>query len=392
MEFKNLLLILGFLIGVTLLSIAFSQISHTESGPALGALADELQMALEEAFETQSNDASGAILYVDGARRGVWVGAVGLGNIEESVPLEISDRFRAGSIMKPFVALVILQLLEEGKLSLEDTMPDVLPQAVSSKFLNSEKITIRMLLNHTSGIAEFLNGTGVFEEIVANPARVWRDDEWFDSAAAQDPFFAPGEGWAYSNTDYVLLGQVIEQATGQPWREAIRKRILAPLQLDMTLLPEPGDTSISGNYAHGYMNLDGQVMDVTAFDPSMAGASGGSALVTSVKDLARFLKAIVTGELLQSRALSSEMQQFVDAPDIGGAVGYGLGLQLFEWPGGVKAIGHGGGTAGYRSLAVYLPEHGITIVTMQNDMESDLGQIIFPILKLLIPGFDAGSQ
>ena len=154
-------------------------------------------------------------------------------------------RFRAGSIIKPFVATVVLQLVEEGVLSLDDTMTKLLPDDVTSRFANSDRITLEMLLNHTSGIPEWLSEP-VIERIVANPGKVWEVSEFLDLAAAQPPSFAPGEGWGYSNTDYNLLGLIIERATGQSWRDAVRKRVIERLGLRSTSLPEPGDVGHRG--------------------------------------------------------------------------------------------------------------------------------------------------
>ena len=153
-----------------------------------------------------------------------------------------------------------------------------------------------MLLNHTSGIPEWLSEP-VIERIVANPGKVWEVSEFLDLAAAQPPSFAPGEGWGYSNTDYNLLGLIIERATGQSWRDAVRKRVIERLGLRSTSLPEPGDIAIEGAFMHGYGLIGGKVVDLSFVDPSMAGAAGGGALVTTVTDLAAFMAALRAGAL-----------------------------------------------------------------------------------------------
>jgi D-alanyl-D-alanine carboxypeptidase len=121
-------------------------------------------------------------------------------------------------------------------LSLNDTLPAVLPEDVVARFPDSGRITVRMLLNHSSGIPEWLTPAAV-EQIGADPAKVWEVDEFLDLAAAQPPSFAPGAGYHYSNTDYNLLGLVIEEATGRSWREEVTERVIEPLQLENTLLP-----------------------------------------------------------------------------------------------------------------------------------------------------------
>jgi len=356
-------------------------------------LASQLQTALEEAVESPETNFPGALLRVSSPELGTWTGAAGLGNIETGTAMRPDDKFRAGSIMKPFIAVVTLQLVEEGLLSLDDPMTAVLPESVTARFADSDKITVRMLLNHTSGIADIITDA-VYAEIVANPTKVWEDDEWLDIAAAQEPYFAPGEGWRYSNTDYILLGLVIEQATGHSWRAEVRERVIEPLNLENTLLPEPGDLSIPGNHARGYHYIDGELVDFTEVDPSMAGAAGGSGLVTTTTDLALFLDAVFAGELFQNAGTLDEMLAFVDVPGEGEGyrVGYGLGMEKFVFPGGIEVLGHTGGTAGYRSFTGYLPTQGITIAMAMTNMESDKTMVIFPVLQILVPEFAPASQ
>lgn len=354
-------------------------------------LAGQLQTALDAAVGSPETNFPGAVLYVSSPELGTWTGAAGLGSIETATVMRPDDKFRAGSIMKTFISVVTLQLVEEGQFSLNNPLPALLSERVTAKFPNNEKITVRMLLNHTSGIAEWLT-EAAYAEIAANPAKVWEVDEYLDFAAAQEPYFAPGEGWTYSNTDYNLLGLIIEHATGRSWRKEVRERIIEPLHLDNTLLPEPGDLSIPGNHARGYHEINGKLVDFTGVDPSMAGAAGGSALVTTTADLARFLDAVLAGELFQNAGTLDEMLAFVPAPSQGGQVGYGLGMQKLVLPGEIEVLGHGGGTAGFRSFVGYLPAQDITIVVAMTNMESDPSQVLFPALQILIPEFAPARQ
>jgi len=354
-------------------------------------LASQLQAALEDAVESPETKFPGALLYVSSPELGTWSGAAGLGNIETDTAMRPDDKFRAGSVIKPMIAVVVLQLVEEGQFSLDDTMTAVLPESVTGRFANSNQITVRMLLNHTGGLADCIGP--VQAEIVANPAKVWEVDEWLDIAAAQEPYFAPGQGWTYSNTDYILLGLVIEQATGRSWRAEFRERIIDELNLENTLLPEPGDLSIPGDYTHGYMDLGAGLVDVTGVDPSMADAAGGCALVMTAADLSRFLDAVMSGELFQNTGTLAEMLTIVDVPEgsipFSGVAGYGLGMMKFLFPGSIEMVGHSGDTAGFSAFVFYLPAQGITISGMINDMDP-LGiyyQILCPALEIVVPGF-----
>lgn len=358
-------------------------------------LANNLRTALKNVVESPDTKFPGALLYISSPKLGTWVGAAGLGDIEADTAMRASDRFRAGSIMKPFITVVILQLVEEGQFSLDDPMTAVLPESVTSKFPGSDKITIRMLLNHTSGIPEWLT-EAMMGEIFANPLRIWDVNEYLDASAAQEPYFPPGEGWRYSNTDYNLLGLIIEETTELSWREEVRERVIKPLNMENTLLPEPGDSSIPGNYAHGYFDMGGKLVDFTKMDPSMAGAAGGHALITTTVDLARFLNAVLAGDLFKEAWTLDEMLKFVDVPEdveISKYVaGYGLGMMKFLLPGNIEMLGHSGATGGFQSFVYYLPAQKLIISGMMSNMESDQYQILLPALEILIPEFTSQHQ
>ena len=351
----------------------------------------KLQAALDAALWSADTSFPGALLHVRSPELGPWSGAVGLGEIETATPMVPDDRFRAGSVIKPFVAVVTLQLVEEARFSLDDAMTAVLPGSATSRFpASADQITVHMLLNHTTGIPDWLTDEAG-AEIATNPTRVRTVDEYLELAAAQEPYFPPGKGFTYSNTDYNLLGLAIEQATGRSWREEVRERVIESLHLDDTLLPEPGDLSILGNYAHGYMDMGGNLVDLTGIDPSMAGAAGGHAMMTTTTDLACFLEAVLAGKLfLEARSLD-EMLSFIDVPrdaSSGGlAVGYGLGLWKYLLPGNIEMLGHAGTTGGYQCFVYNLPVQGITIAGMMTSIPSDQMRLIFPALAIRVPAF-----
>jgi D-alanyl-D-alanine carboxypeptidase len=351
--------------------------------------AELLQRALEAAVESPETVFPGALMYVNSPELGAWNGAAGLGDIETGATMQPDDKFRAGSLMKPFISVVTLQLVEEGLFSLDDPMTAVLPASVTDKFAGSDQITVRMLLNHTSGIPEW-STEAADAEVASDPAKVWEVEEILDLAAAQEPTFAPGKEHAYSNTNYNLLGLVIEEASGRSWREEVSQRIIQSLGLEDTSLPEPGETSIAGVHARGYEPVDGRLVDFTEVDPSMAGAAGGGALVTTASDLAQFLDAVLAGELFQQSGALEEMLTFVDAPDEAGVpYWYGLGMEKYVLPGDVEMIGHLGCTAGYCSAVHYLPAQDITVAAMIDikDPGSLYFQLFLPALELLVPGF-----
>jgi D-alanyl-D-alanine carboxypeptidase len=345
------------------------------------ALARALRQALHDALNDPATGFPGAVLHVHSPTLGAWTGVAGLGRLAPATRMRAGDRFRAGSIVKPFVATVVLQLAEHGKLSLDARLPDVLPANVTRRFADAAGITVRMLLGHRSGIAEW-DLPAVDLELARHPTKVWKVSEFLDLAAAQPPVFPPGQGFFYSNTDYNLLGLVIERITGRSWRHEVTRRVIGPLRLTRTSLPAPGDRSINGAHMHGYLMLDGKTIELTHVDPSFAGAAGASALITTVGDLARFLDALFDGRLFRHRQTLKQMLDLAPAQAEGGLVGYGLGIERRALPGGAQLIGHLGGAPGYRSYTGRAHPSNATISFALNTGE-DPTALAIPAVKAL---------
>jgi D-alanyl-D-alanine carboxypeptidase len=332
-----------------------------------GPLGAKLQHLLAGMVANPRTGFPGTELYVNQPRLGTWNGAAGKRTVDPSTPMQADDRFHAGSIMKPFIATVVLQLAEEGKLSLDARLPAVLPHRIAALVPEAGRISVRMLLNHTSGIPEYSDKQLDFAAVAA-PHRIWKVEEFLARAASRPRQFAPGKGYAYSNTDYNLLGLVIERATGQSWRAAVRERIIDRLGLKHTSLPEPGHVVDGNDVAHGYEVMNGKLRDVSDIDSSMADAAGGAALVTNTEDLSHFLRSLLAGDLFQKKSTLKSMKTFVDAHnDSGLGLGYGLGLERYTVPGGVKVYGHFGTGPGYRAFVGYAPAQRILMSIAFND-------------------------
>jgi D-alanyl-D-alanine carboxypeptidase len=345
------------------------------------ALARRLQQVLDDVVAGSHRTIPGVILHAERAGRGSWAGAAGLGRLDPNVAMHPGDRFRAGSIVKPFVATTVLQLVEHGRFTLDTTLPHVLPADVVDRFPTAPRITLRMLLGHRSGLADW--STPATDVAAArDPARVWKVSESLDLAAAKKPLFAPGARYAYSNTEYTLLGLVIEHATGRSWRQEVTDNVIRPLGLGATVLPAPGNRSWMGPYAHGYLEVNGKVFDVSSVDPSMAGAAGGHALVTTGGDLVRFLDALLAGRFFRRPETLRQMLTFAPAPDVGGQVGYGLGIERRVAPGGIELIGHLGGAGGYYAYAGRMPHQQVTFAAAMNS-SADPSLLLFPVFRAL---------
>src|SRR5215217_4186239 len=315
--------------------------------------ARQLQAILDDMVAASAGSIPGVVLYVEHDGHGSWTGASGFGQLDPNVKFRPGDRFGVGSIVKPFVATTVLQLAEGGRLTLDDSLPDLLPADVIGRFPGASEITVRMLLGHRSGLPDW-DSPDVESSAIGDLGKIWTESELLDLAAAKEPLFSPGADYSYSNTNYTLLGLIIEHATGRSWRDEVADGVIKPLELEATALPSPGDRSLGGSHAHGYVDVSGELLDISTVDPSMAGAAGGNALVTSASDLVRFFNALLAGRLFQHPETLKAMLDFKPATEEPGQVGYGLGILHRALPGGIETIDHLGGAAGYTAYVARL--------------------------------------
>lgn len=275
----------------------------------------------------------------DGKR---WSYATGTASYEVPRAVEPNFSFRIGSITKTFTASVILQLAEEKQLNLDDSVEKWLPGVVQSNGYDGNKITIRQLLNHTSGIASYIDLDMRDITLPQNPFRYYSAGELINLGLAKPPVFAPGEGWDYSNTNTVLAGQIIQKVTGDTYAEQIRKRFIEPLGLKETFVME-ASSHIPGEHATGYnMDRSGRLYDLTEMNQSFANAAGD--MVSTVTDLTTFFSALLEGKLL-NQEMMDQMLTTVDSP-IGK---FGLGIYEEKTPDGQSYWGHAGGTYGFET-------------------------------------------
>ncbi|QLY30179.1 beta-lactamase family protein [Nocardia huaxiensis] len=279
--------------------------------------------------------------------------SAGAGDLERRTPFPDDARVRIGSNTKTFVATVMLQLAGEGKVELDAPVERYLPGVVQGPGIDGRRITIRNLLQHTSGLPEYAAEFGADPrpgqvDMSTEQARWSRADvaEVVRNVLTAPADFEPGARWAYSNTNYAVAGMVIEKVTGGSLGAEIMRRIIEPLGLHDTYYPDPDETAIRGSHPLGYKDIDGRLVDYTDQNVSLAGAAG--AMVSTGADLNRFFTVLLAGELLPPAQLA-EMKTTVPLDASDSTLGYGLGLLRTRLSCGKDSWGHGGDIDGFET-------------------------------------------
>lgn len=298
---------------------------------------------------------------------GTWAGAAGMADLSHAIHLTPCHNLRVGSVTKLFAAVTILKLQDEGLLDIDDPINQYIPRSITDQIRNANEVSIRKLLNHTSGIRDHLgarsyldifNGTEVRESAEQRLAAIYGKDAWF----------APGTDIEYSNSNYLLLALVLKYAAGAAsGYEVVQSRIIEPLALTNTYRGTEAPAQMSRGYYDHYDN--GFMQDATETSNNAVGGAdrldGG--IISSPYDLATFLRALFEGELLEPATLA-EMQTF-EALDLGEDLallkGYGLGLMQIETPQG-SVIGHYGGVHAFTSVLFHFPEAEVTLALILN--------------------------
>ena len=340
----------------TLVAATAAALSVALAAPALAATpAGADHDATREAMEAAVDAGVPGVTLTAKDSHGTWSATAGVGNLKTGKPRSADDRYRVGSITKTFVATVLLQLEAEGRLSLDDSVEKWLPGLVRGNGHDGSRITVRQLLNHTSGIFNYTAdddfGRTYFlkDGFFKHRYDTQKPGELVALAMTHKPDFEPGTSWNYSNTNFVLAGMVIEKVTGRPYGAEVRRRIIEPLHLTATSVPGTRVT-VPGPSSRAYSKLaetaTGPTYDVTKLNPSIAYAAGE--MISNSTDLGRFYTALLRGRLLPREQLA-EMTTTVPVNE---ATGYGLGLMKTELSCGVTVWGHGGGIHGSISEAI----------------------------------------
>ncbi|MFE4764671.1 serine hydrolase domain-containing protein [Bacillus mycoides] len=275
-----------------------------------------------------------------------WSYTAGVADLSTKKTMNADFRFRIGSVTKTFISTVVLQLDGENRLNLDDSIEKWLPGVIQGNGYDGKQITIRQLLNHTSGVAEYLRSRDIN---VLDTTKSYTAEEIVKIGLSFPPDFAPGNGWSYSNTGYVILGILIEKVTGNSYATEIKERIIKPLELSNTFLPGNLTVIPGANSARGYIQIAGlrELLDCTNFNPSIASSSGD--MISTADDLNKFFSALLGGKLLKEDQLK---QMLTSVPTGKGDIvnRYGLGISETKLKNGVSVWGHTGGIPGFRTL------------------------------------------
>lgn len=315
----------------------------------------------------------GVALSVEQGGEPVYSGVAGYASVESRTPLTASHRFRLGSVAKPFTATTVLQLVDAGVLSLDDTVTRWLDDPTVLAIPNVDHITLWQLLNHTSGVYDFAdeNDSPLWATYLGetpNWSKVWTNQELlaFADGANHQPYFEPGQSWAYSNTAYVLLGMIVEQVTNNRLADEVATRIIAPLALNDTFLAE--GAAIPEGTTDCYHSIGGELINTTEINLSWTWACGWT--VATMADFVRFGRATLGGEMVSP---TSFQHQFTFVPDPRSiAVGWGMGVWSQPSAYG-QVFGMGGDGPGFTANLARLVTHDLTVAVLLNSAGTELG-------------------
>jgi D-alanyl-D-alanine carboxypeptidase len=310
--------------------------------------------------------------------------AVGFSDRDTKTPMKPNDRMLAGSVGKTFAAATALQLVKEGKIGLDEKIEKYLGREPwFARLPNAKDITVRQLMNHTSGLVRYEFKEQFTKDLTANPEKIWKPAELVAYLFDEKPPFAAGKGWDYSDTNYIVLGMIIEKVTGRKFYDEANRRLLKPLKLTDTI-PQDGPTlkGVVQGYAGANNPFGGTdamiVSGKFAINPQFEWTGGG--YVSTAHDLARWAKMFYEGQAF-SPDLLPQVVDGVAAPMLGRETRYGLAAIIRKTAAGTS-YGHSGFFPGYMTDMMYFPEHKIAVAVQVNtSVARNLGK---PLSRVLV--------
>jgi len=377
-------LILFVLVSLLLSVTAQAQKSVADSA----ALRTALQRKLDEWHKAGSfPGATLGVVLANGESFGL---AVGFSDREKKTPMKPNDRMLAGSVGKTFAAATALQLIKEGKIALDDRVEKYLgSEKWFSRLPNAKEITVRQLMNHTSGLVRYEFKEQFTKDLTANPEKVWKPAELVAYLLDEKAPFAAGQGWDYSDTNYIVLGMIIEKVTGKNFYDEATRRLLKPLKLTDTI-PQDGPKlkGVVQGYAgpnNPFGGTDAMIVNGKfAINPQFEWTGGGYA--STAQDLARWAKMIYEGKAFAPELLPQVLDG-VAAPMLGRETKYGLGVIIRKTVAGTT-YGHSGFFPGYMTDMMYFPEHKVALALQVNtsvgrSLGKPLGRVLVELIEIV---------
>jgi D-alanyl-D-alanine carboxypeptidase len=323
---------------------------------------------------------SATIIFRDGSS---WTGTSGRADVAGRVDVAADTAFALASVSKTYTAALILALVHDGVIDLDASARRYIPEAVLDP-----RITIRQLLNHTSGLDDYFLHPPIDRALQADPDAFWSVKRTLKYVSK--PYFPPGRGWHYSNTNYLYLGLIAERVTGVPLATELRKRFFGPLDLEQTwyqAVEKP-----TGPLAHGYRFVGAKVTAppidlstkarIAPFRSVITAAGGAGSIAATSSDAARWARLLYSGETLGPEMTEQMLAGVAATANYHPRVPYGLGVQAFPI-GGRLAVGHSGRLLGFRSAMRHLPDYGVTIAVLTNQSRADPGIIVADLLGVI---------
>ena len=365
--------------------VALGAITCSNDGPLRPkplSFAEQLQQTLDEGIGRYGGKGVSAAILIPGEPP--WIGTSGISH--GAVPITPEMAFSAGSITKMFTASTIMMLAEEGKLTLDDSLFRWLPNLPHV----DSTITIRQLLNHTSGVFDIVRHPDIWHDILGDPAKQWTIEDMVRTYTLA-PYFPKGTSWHYSNTGYLMLRMIVRQASGSQLASEYRSRFFAPLGFRQAYLAV--EESPKGPVAHGWFDLDGDTQyDDLSQIPMTAFYSGiGGGVFATAEELARWSYAFFHDRSIVSHDSYTQMMAVhFPCPDEPMVAGYGLGVVRFEPSlfNGLEVWGHSGNAPGYAAASLYLPQYDVCIGFLDNTEEGNGMYTLMDLMAVITAHLD----
>jgi D-alanyl-D-alanine carboxypeptidase len=371
-----------------MLCLLVTVVVNGQTTPTSSTLRDALQLKLNEWHKAGSFP--GATLGVVLANGETIALAVGISDRRTNTPMKPTDRMLAGSVGKTFAAATALQLVKEGKIGLDDKIEKYLGR--EQWFLrlpNAREITVRQLMNQTSGLVRYEFKDQFTKDLTANPTKQWKPTELIAYLFDEKPPFAAGRGWDYSDSNYIVLGMIIEKVSGRKFYEEANRRVIKPLKLIDTI-PQDGPRlkGVVQGYAgpnNPFGGTDEMIVDGKfAINPQFEWTGGGYA--STAQDLARWAKMIYEGKAFPAYLLPQVLDG-VPAPMLGRETKYGLCVIIRQTPAGVS-YGHSGFFPGYMTDMMYFPDYKIAVAVQVNtsvgrSLGRPLGRVLSEVVEVI---------